>query len=384
MKADVLVIGGGVIGASAAYHLRQAGLKTRLLERNEPFQGSTTRATGGFRAQFSTPINVQLSLLSREKLLRFQEETGIDPCYQPNGYLFCARNESQLQILRDALRVQHQAGLTESHEVSFEEMKRLNPALFTDDLVGGTFCPTDGFMVPMNLREGYLQAAQRLGAIIEYGVGELRVVTEHGRVKGVQTVQGETIDCPRVVNAAGAWAGVLARAAGVDLPVEPLKRHVAVTQPTPNIPPLMPMTIDVEDGFHLRPYQGRARLLMPLDLSVHDPFDDSFDERWLEAILPKARRRIPILSNVDIDRAACWAGLYEMSPDKHAILGEAKELSGFYFVNGSSGHGVMHSPALGQLIAEIITQGGAKTIDTFALRPERFIEQDFNPEQGIL
>jgi sarcosine oxidase subunit beta len=385
--AEVVVIGGGVIGASVAYHLALRGCKQVIvLERAVDMgAGSTGKATGGFRCQYSTVINVQLSLFSLEKLLRFKEETGIDSGYDPRGYLFMARNEAQLSTLRDAMKVQQSVGVREVQEVSVEDIRCLNPAVNTEDFIGGTFCSLDGFTRPMNLLKGYTEAAQRLGVRFEYGTGDVEVIVEQAnrRVLGVRTATME-FGTRCVVNAAGAWASEIAGKTGVSLPVKPVRRQVAVTQPFDRLPSEMPMTIDVEDGFHLRVRDGRVLLLLPLDTPKPDPYDTSFEPSWLNELLPRAHHRIPVLKEAAIDLTQCHCGLYEMSPDKHAIVGEASELGGFYLVNGSSGHGVMHSPALGQLVSEMILDGVVRSLDIHSLRPSRFAENDLNADTGVL
>ncbi len=384
MAKEAAIIGGGVIGASVAYHLSQQGCREVLVldSAPQPGMGSTGRATGGFRCQFSTPINVRLSLRSREKLLRFHEETGTDPDYRPYGYLFVASTEAHLTRLRDALRAQREAGLTESHEVSVDDIRRLNPALYTEDLIGGTFCPLDGFMRPMNILQGYVQSAQQNGVEFRYGVGTVEVWREGERAMGVR-VNGERIASGAVVNATGAWAGVVAQQAGVHLPVYPVKRQVAVTMPTTVLPETMPMSVDVSDGFYLRVRDGRVLLLLPDEHPTDDPFDTRFDEAWLGKVVTRAHARVPCLREVPIDREACYAGLYEMSPDCHVIVGEAPELRGFYLVNGSSGHGVMHAPALGEIVSALIL-GQPLPFDITPLRPSRFAEGALNLETGVL
>ncbi|CCW34929.1 glycine/D-amino acid oxidase, deaminating [Chthonomonas calidirosea] len=384
--ADVVIIGAGVIGASVAHHLATQKVgKVLLVEAQErPGLGSTRYATGGYRAQFSTAINVKLSLLSREKLRSFQEETGIDSGYRPYGYLFLARRPEQMEALRQAMNVQRAAGLSEVREVSVEEIHAINPWVSTEDIVGGTFCPTDGFTRPLQIHEGYLRSAVRSGASLLCERQVIEIQSDGGqRVRAVRT-QRETIETRTVVNAAGAWAGEVAALAGVALPVWPARRQVAVSVEQPVLPDTMPMTIDVEDGFHLRVRDGRVLLLWPAETPGRYPYDVSFYERWLEGLRTKMDRRVPVLRSVVLDREACYCGLYEMSPDKHVVLGEAPRLKGFYLVNGSSGHGVMHAPILGQLVAEMILFGQTRTLDVHALRPTRFVESDLNPETGIL
>ncbi len=383
----VAILGAGVMGASVAWHLASRGCRDVVVIDRAPAlgSGSTGKATGGFRAQFSTPVNIRLSLLSREKLLRFPEEIGTDSGYRPRGYLFLAKDEEQMAALRSVRPLQRAEGVP-VEEVGPEDVRRLNPAVRLDGIPGGSFCPIDGFIRPMDILNGYAEAARRLGVRFEMATEVTGFFVEKrlpGRVLRVETSSGP-IAARHVVNAAGAWAGELARLAGAGVPVSPLRRQIAPTVPTDVLPEEMPMTIFLEDGFHLRVRDGRILLLWPQDHVSADPFDSSFDESWLSGLLARAHARVPCLADVPVDRAACWAGLYEMSPDKHALLGRAPGLENFWLINGSSGHGVMHSPALGQLLAEMILDGEARTIDTRPLRPSRFAEGEPNPEFHLL
>jgi sarcosine oxidase subunit beta len=339
---EVVVIGAGVMGASIAAHLAGRGVRDVLLvERGaELGAGSTARATGGFRAQFATEVNVRMSLLSREEL-RARPEFAYRPC----GYLFLARAEETLRVLRDAQRVQHACGLHEARMIDAREAKELNPAIDDPLIVGGAFCPTDGFITPMSILRGY---ARDLRISFDVEVTGLR--TNGDRVIALQTSRGE-IGGDVFVNAAGAWAKSFG-----EVPVEPLERHVVPTVPTNVLPDSMPMTIWAEDGFHLRVRDGRVLLLSP--------------ER--DVITP-AHERVPVLRDVAVDRDAAWSGLYEMSPDHHAIVGRSVPYANLFLANGSSGHGVMHSPAIGQLVAELIT-GAETSIDVTPLRASRFAE----------
>ncbi len=384
MSPEILIVGGGVMGASTAWHLASRGCRDVLvLDRGaEPGAGSTGRATGGFRTQFATEINVRLSLLSREKLLRFPDEVGADPGYRPRGYLFLAADKTQLATLRSLGPLQRSLGV-EVQEVDPKDIRRLNPAIEIGEIPGGTFGPQDGFIRPLDILRGYTEAARRLGVRFEYGVDVLDVEIDGARAIGVRTAR-ETITAGHVVNAAGAWAAGLARTAGVEIPVVPVRRQVAPTEPTGLLPEDMPMTIFLEDGFHLRVRDGRVLLLWPEETPSSDPFDTSFDPRWLDGLIERAHARVPRLREARLDRDRCWAGLYEMTPDKHTILGPAPGVEGFWLLTGSSGHGVMHSPALGQLAAELILDGAARSLDAHPLRPTRFAEGAPNPEVSLL
>jgi sarcosine oxidase subunit beta len=386
---SVLIVGAGVIGASVAWHLASRGVRdVLLLDAGEgPGAGSTARATGGFRVQFATAPNVRLSLLAREKLLRFADDTGGDAGYRPVGYLFLAHDAAALAACCAARAVQHACGAADPVELTPEQAAALNPHVRLDGAVGAAWCPTDGTIRPMGILRGYLDDALRRGARVRWGarVAVLERAPD-GRIVRVHA-DGDSWTPDVVVNAAGAWAGALARLAGVDLPVRPVRRQIAVTQPVPA--PLddgFPMTIWTRDAFHLRVRDGRALLNWPIDTpgAGDDPFDLALHRPWLDAVRAFADARVPALRTVPFDDAAHWTGLYEMSPDKTLVLGVDDACPNLVLANGSSGHGVMHAPAIGQLVAELILDGGTGALDARPFRPTRFAEGDALPVSDLL
>jgi sarcosine oxidase, subunit beta len=384
--ASVAVIGGGVIGASVAYHLARRGWRNVVVLDRAPAPGggSTGRATGGFRAQYATAVNVRLSLLAREKLRCFQAETGVDPGYAPCGYLWLAGSDEELAELERGQRIQHEEGLTEAVMLAADDVAGVNPAVATDGLVGAAYCPTDGFIRPLAILEGYLRAGSRLGVEHRWGVEATGFRRRpDGSIAAVETSQG-AVEVEATVDAAGAWAAAVAAWAGVSLPVVPLRRQAATTSPCDLLPATMPMTIWTGDGFHVRVRDGRVLLLQPTPGVPDAPFDTRVDPEWVDMVERAAHARVPVLRRATVDRAECWAGLYEISPDKHAILGAAPECPNLFFANGSSGHGVMHAPALGQLLAEIISDGKASSMDATPLRYGRFAEGAALATSGVL
>jgi sarcosine oxidase subunit beta len=351
MRAEIVILGGGVIGASVAHHLASRGADVLVLDRGQDLgSGSTSRATGGFRAQFDNETEVRLSLLSRAKLLAFEEETGVDSGYRQHGYLFLACSPAELDVLRSAQAVQHACGVSAARMVSAEEARELNPAIGDATVLGGTFCPTDGFLRPMNILRGYAAAAQRHGARFELGVEFRGFVTKGDRVLAARTSRGE-VQASLFVNALGAWSGG---------PVVPQRRNVAATFATNVLAEEMPMTIWSGDWYHLRVRDGRVLLLWP---------DDPLFPHWLWRVLRMTRERVPCLRDVRIEE--CWSGLYEMTPDGRALVGRSPSYENVVLATGCSGHGVMHAPAIGQLVAELVLDGQA-SMDITALRPERF------------
>lgn len=385
-KADIVIIGAGVIGSSVAYHLALKGYKNILVidKGPSPGAGSTGRAVGGFRCQFGTEINIRLSLLARQKLLCFQDELGIDSGYRPYGYMFLAHHDSALIDLRKTLLVQQKLGLTEAREINTQDAQDLNPAISTEGIVGGVFCPSDGFIRPLQILKGYMEGAKRLGVRFEFGIDcqglkTKKINPSQSEISHLLTNK-DSIATELVINAAGAWASEITKDLDLQLPVEAISRQVAVVAEDQILPEQMPMTIFVEDGFHFRVRDGKVLLMMP---SAHQSSAPQVESSWIQQVSQRAKQQIPILRKKNIDHHQSWAGLYESSPDKHAILGQAAHVKNLYLVNGSSGHGVMHSPALGQLLAELIC-GEQTSVDIHALRSSRFAENAPNPSTDFL
>ncbi len=374
-SAAVVIIGGGVIGASIAYHLALNGVRDVIvLDRAAaPGAGSTGKATGGYRAQFATAINVRLSLLARAKLIGFREETGVDPGYQPVGYLWLAADNRQLELLRESQRMQHAEGLSEAVELSLDDIADVNPAISLDRVAGAAFCSTDGYIRPLEILRGYIEAAARLGVRFVWNEEVISAaLTQSGCLKQISTAKA-TYSADHYVNAAGAWAATVASFAEVALPVVPLRRQAALSVPTNVLPASMPMTIFMEDNFHMRIRDGRVLLCWPTPEPAGTPSSLRADQLWIDEVTAKGHERAPVLRNVEIDRAMCYAGLYEMSPDDHAIIGRSVECENLWLANGSSGHGVMHSPAIGHILSDLIF-GRTPPVDVTQLRPSRFAE----------
>jgi sarcosine oxidase subunit beta len=374
-RASVAVIGAGVVGASVAYHLARRGWRDVLLldRAARPGTGSTGAATGGFRAQFASDANVRLSLLARERLSTFQEETGVDPGLVAAGYLWLARRAPDLDALRAALAVQKRNGFLDAREIDAREAVALNPAIHPEGILGGTFAGSDGFLRPMAILEGYLRAAERLGVTVRWNA-EVAGLRRGGADESIEAVRvgSEWIPVGAVVNAAGAWAAPVGALAGVSVPITPLRRQALASMPFSGLPEAMPMTIWVDDGFHARVRDGRVLALMPTPGDPDDPTSTLVDPAWVASVTRIARERIPVLRDADFEQGTAWAGLYEMSPDGHALLGAAPGCANLILANGSSGHGVMHAPALGLLVAEILSDGRVSSMDTTGLDPGRF------------
>ena len=377
------------MGSSIAWHLSSAGAgRVLVLDRGSgPGEGTSGRAMGGVRAQFGNPLNISMSLYSLEIFERFEELTGFPSGFRAAGYLLLATRREHLTLLRELAELQRAAGLLDVEELGPEEIARRVPILNVDDVLGGSFRQGDGFVDPLSLIAGFSGAAQANGTEIRYGVEVLGIEVESGSVSGVRTSAGLTAT-PVVVNAAGPWAREVAALAGVDLPVRPLRRQIVKTHPHPEIGGDLPMVIDLAGGLHFRPDfmeppPHGLRVAGP-DRVEHWGFDTSFDDVILDQITPWLARRAPAIADVVVDPQRCSAGLYAMSPDRHAILGPVPGLAGFHLANGFSGHGVMHAPATGRIVSETILTGSSSTFpDAAKLRLDRFAERRLLDEPAI-
>lgn len=381
--ADVVLVGGGIVGSSIAYHLTEAGCRNVLILERESAQGkgSTGKSMGGVRAQFSTTVNIQMSLYSIPFYAAFDERLG-HPCdYRPQGYLFCATTDKHLAYLRTNYEKQVAAGVKEAQLVDASEICRQFSQLRSDDVVGGSFCASDGFVDPYSAMIGFMTWASDHGATLWKNTTLTGLVVNGGGFE-LATSRGP-VSARIVVNCAGAWASSVAKMLNIDLPVEPLRRMLVPTEPFDGFPHSAPMIIDMSTGFHFRP-EGRGFLLAWNDPEETPGYKTDFDSAFIEKILTRAANRVPAFESVEINPKRAWAGLYEMTPDHHPILGESPDVPGFFFANGFSGHGVMHAPATGKILSDLILTGKTNLIDARLLDFSRFAEQRMIHETAVL
>jgi len=382
--AEVVIVGGGIVGSSIAYHLTQQGCRDVLVLEREAHQGlgSTGKSMGGVRAQFATDVNIRMSLYSIPFFARFEESTGQPTGYKPHGYLFVATTHAHLDYLRTNLARQRALGLQQARMLTSEDIVAVLPQIRSDDILGGSLCPTDGFVDPHSMMTGFMTVASEHGATLERSACVRRIVTQNGAVTGVET-EKEIIATGVVVNAAGVWASELAKSAGTDLPIKPLRRMLIPTEPFPGLPERLPMIVDMTTGFHFRP-EGVGLLMAWNDPEERYGYRTDFDPAFIEKVLTRAADRVPVFAELAVNPRRCWAGMYDMSPDKHSILGPAPELRGLYYANGFSGHGVMHSPATGKIVADLILHGKTDLIDAQVLSVERFTQGRAIQETAVL
>lgn len=383
--ADVVIIGSGIVGSSVAYHLANQGCRNVLVIERDPHQGkgSTGKSMGGVRAQFATRVNIEMSRYSIDFFSRFEEIVGHPADYRPHGYLFCATSPAHLDYLKANRERQQKLGVTNVEFVSRQDIQNFVPQMCVDDLIGGTFCPTDGFVDPHSVMMGFMLNAREKGARLWLDTTVTAIERDRAnRVTSVETTRGP-VSTNVVVNAAGAWAKQVATMAGSELPVEPLRRQLVPTEPFDQLPQRFPMVIDMSTGFHFR-REGKGILLAWNDPAETPGFKTDFDVSFIEKILTHAAARVPCLAEASVNPRRAWAGLYEMTPDHHAIIGPAPDVEGLFFVNGFSGHGVMHSPASGRITADLILNGKSEVTDATQLSVTRFKEGRLLKETAVL
>jgi sarcosine oxidase subunit beta len=366
--AEIVIVGGGVMGASLAYHLAMRGQKGIVLLERESFfgLGATGRCAGGVRYQFATEINIRLSLASLPMLERFESETGQAIDYRPCGYLFLLTQPDDVDAFRRNVALQNSLGvLTEWLEPG--EIRRRLPAMQLDDVVGGTFHAKDGLVDPNGVVMGYIRRAGQMGARVLTDIQVMGIRVEAGRVTGVETDHGK-VAAPVVVNTAGPWAAQVGAMAGIELPITPLRRQMLTTTPLPDIPSDFPFVIDFARSLYFH-REGPGLLTGMSNPDEIPGFDQEVDLEWELAHLEAAIQRLPLLEKAGL--ASHWAGLYEVTPDAHPILGKTP-VGGFFVCAGFSGHGFMHGPIAGKLMSEFVLDGWANSLDVSMLDLERF------------
>jgi len=381
--ATVVVIGAGIMGASVAYHLAARGCTDVLiLERAETeIAGSTARAVAGVRHQFSSEVNVRLSLYSIERIKRFTEEIGGHADLKQVGYLLLLDDQESWEQYRRNVAMQRCLG-ARVELLTPEEAARFIPEMRTDGLLGATFGPDDGYCDAHGIALGYLARARDQGARLLRATPAIGIDVAGGRVTGVRFHPGR-VSCEWVVNTAGSWAGEVAALAGLNVPVRPYRRCVYMTEPFPSIPGPIPLTIDVGSGFYMR--KELQNVLFGMSNPAEPPSHNTqVDWEWLDTVLEGGLRRFPILERAGLAEKLCWAGSYEVTPDHMPILGRHPDLPSYVDASGFSGHGIMHAPATGMLIAEEILDGRAHTIDIDELRITRFQNRELLNELNVV
>jgi sarcosine oxidase subunit beta len=378
--ANYVIVGGGVMGASTAYHLAARGeTGIILLEKEEFFgQGATGRCAGGVRYQFATEVNIRLSLASLPMLERFPEEIGQEVDYRQIGYLFLLTNEKDIKVFEHNVTLQNKLGVN-TEWLSGDEVRKHLPIMNLEDVQKATLHPKDGLVDPNSVVMGYINRAIKMDVRCFNQVEVTGITQTSGRVSSVQTNKGE-IETPVVINCAGPWAGKLAGLAEVEVPITPIRRQMMTTTALPELPRDFPFVIDFAQSLYFHP-EGAGLLTGMSNPDEKPGFDQSVDLGFELVNLERAIERMPLLEKAGM--ASHWAGLYEVTPDAHPIYGSTP-LEGFYVVAGFSGHGFMHGPISGKLISEIILDGAASSVDVSMLDLARFDESRLIKEYNVI
>jgi sarcosine oxidase subunit beta len=379
-NADFVIVGGGVMGASIAYHLAERGARDIVLLEKEAFlgTGATGRCAGGVRYQFATEINVRLSQESLPVLERFEEDFNQAIDYQRYGYLFLLTNESDLTTFQHNMAIQRRLGVA-TEWLEGDEIRRQLPIMRLDDVLAGTYNGNEGTVDPNGVVMGYINTAKRLGTLTHTDVTVTGINVANGKVTSVETDHG-TISTPIVVNAAGPWAAIIGQMAGVPIPITPVQRQWLTTTPLPEISTDFPFVIDFAQALYFH-REGQGLLTGMSNPDEEPGFNQNVDPVWELAHMEAAIARLPILEKAGL--VSRVAGLYEVTPDAHPIYGKTP-IDGFYICSGFSGHGFMHAPISGKLLAEIILDGKASSLDVNMLDLARFEEGRLIHEYNVV
>jgi len=349
---DVVIVGGGVMGTATAFHLAEAGISVLLCEKNELASGSTSKAAGGVRANFSDEFNVALGARSLELFTNFSRRPGYEIDLHRSGYLFALTNQQDVDLFEKSTKIHHQFNV-ESRMLTPNEAGKISPLLNTKDLIAASFTPNDGHCTPEAVVLGYAGAAKKLGATVLTNTEVSAINLDSGEITSVTTTAGK-VRTSAVINCAGVWSPHIAAMVGLDLPVKPYKRELVITQALDetfsDLPPKMPMTIDYSTSLYWH-REGKGLLMGFSDKSVEPGFDLKRDPKFLEKLGAIAMVRAPRLMEVGIGKG--WAGLYEVTPDHNAILGEFNKVSRFFYATGFSGHGFLQGPAIGEILRDL-------------------------------
>ncbi len=377
-RAEVVIIGGGVMGASAAFHLAEAGVTdVLLLEADQLSCGSTSKSAGGVRLQFSDEINIALALRSMDAFERFGARPGADIGLQQVGYLFLLTDPGDVSVFEQNTALQNSLGVP-SRMISAAEAGRLSTLANVDDVLAASICMRDGHATPDAVVLGYATAAREMGVGISTQCPVTGIAVDDGDITAVHTVLG-SVATSTVICVAGPWSRSVAAMAGVDLPVQPVARPIWFTEPMPQRPDRVPMTIDFTTGFYFHS-EGPGLLFGMADTQQPAGFDAPMRADWLEVVGEVVAHRAPALLDVGI--AGGWHGFYETTPDHNALIGEAAHVSRFLYATGFSGHGFLLGPAVGEVLRDLV-MGHTPPVDVSGFDVDRF-SRETRPEHNIV